>query len=37
MNKKGAFLSFLVNFFQIGELGSSLGVLGPCYALEIIL
>ena len=28
---------FLVSFFQIGELSLSLGVLGPCYTLKIML
>ena len=28
---------FFVSFFQIGELSLSLGVLGPCYTLEIML
>ena len=39
MNKKGMVRSypFLVSFFQIGELSLSLGVLGPCYTLEIML
>ena len=39
MNKKGVVRSypFLVSFFQIGELSLSLGVLGPCYTLKIIL
>ena len=38
MNKKGVACSysFLVSFFQIGELSLSLGELGPCYTLEII-
>ena len=37
MNKKDVVRSypFLVSFFQIGELSLSLGVLGPCYTLEI--
>ena len=35
MNKKGVFSSFL-SFFQISELSLSLGVLEPCYTLEII-
>ena len=37
MNKKVRSYPFLVSFFQIGELNLSLGVLGPCYTLEIIL
>ena len=39
MNKKGVVRSypFLVSFFQIGELSLSLGVLGPCYTLKIML
>ena len=37
MNKKGASYPFLVSFFQIGELSLSLGVLGPCYTLKIML
>ena len=28
---------FLVNFFQINELNLSLGVIGPCYILEIMI
>ena len=36
MNKKGAFLSFLVSFFQIGELSLSLGVSKSRYTLEVI-
>ena len=39
MNKKDVVRSypFLVSFFQIGELSLSLGVLGPCYTLKIML
>ena len=39
MNKKDVVRSypFLVSFFQISELSLSLGVLGPCYTLEIML
>ena len=39
MNKKGVMHSypFLVSFFQIGELSLSLGVLGPCYTLKLML
>ena len=39
MNKNGVVRSypFLVNFFQIGELSLSFGVLGPCYTLETML
>ena len=39
MNKKGVVRSypFLVSFLQIGELSLSLGVLGPCYTLKIML
>ena len=39
MNKKDVVhcYPFLVSFFQIGELSLSLGVLGPCYTLEIML
>ena len=29
--------SFLVSFFQLGELSLSLGLLGPCYTLEIMI
>ena len=37
MNKNVRSYPFLVSFFQIGELSLSLGVLGPCYTLKIIL
>ena len=39
MNKKDVvrFYPFLVSLFQIGELSLSLGVLEPCYTLEIML
>ena len=39
MNKKDVVHSypFLVSLFQIGELSLSLGVLGPCNTLEIML
>ena len=37
MNKMLNSYPFLVSFFQIGEFNLSLGVLGPCYTLEIML
>ena len=39
MNKKDVVrpYPFLVSFFKIGVLRLSLGVLGPCYTLEIML
>ena len=37
MNKMVRSYHFLISFLQIGELSLSLGVLGPCYTLEIML